>query len=655
MALDQLSFSPEQLRDFVLGEMDEAGIPLTATAGVNWVAVASALSEADKWERTLAAPNVAPGLARRINTIVEQRTDATPSEPITLWLKVGPGDTDWVNFGGGEDDHLVKASNSDTTAPGSLFRKTIDSATITRTLVTDPTDGNIQKVQLNAVASNPAIEGTKLWPAKTTNPLVRSSAYCLMKHSQGYGLGWSQWTRVDSEYGPYSFRENGLDTCVGYGTGLDPLPLPAGTRVLVRESGGYGGSGATGVGDGIYEVVVAEDAANGVHGVIRRTTDNNDSIGLRAGMVVQITGGSAVAYNGNWLQVANTGTIDPNSTAISWNVLTSFSPTVEYPLLTQAGVVANAPLDQYVNGLVENPLADTWIPIPIDHEAATVFESDPSLDLQYMASGIATFGVAAFASEAREDPQAMNQIKAVESLYRPSNPPGEKLIGVLATGISELFVGDNFTHNLEFQGAFTALAWQPGDVIVVQYFFRTQSDIIGSAGLSVYRPETFIRHPWQIPGGASGTTDHSALINRDRKVTNAQSWREHPHDSIGPSGRIHVLSSEVTVADGLLTMPADSNVAEVVSASNVILQGIAKADWLTGDEIRILFTVSGEEPKVTVLGSQDLGAASATHGALLLQDLAAVQNAGQMDFPGACTEVRFRLLSDGMWKWTGAI
>ena len=156
------------------------------------------------------------------------------------------------------------------------------------------------------------------------------------------------------------------------------------------------------------------------------------------------------------------------------------------------------------------------------------------------------------------------------------------------------------SYQAELETAFTNIA--PTDILLFSKFGRNTGTTPVTVAFTYGKPwVTKVKTTLLLP--IYGTTDHSVLDNRFPDVGPlAEDLPAHNWNGIGPSGRSHHELATATLADGILTIPNDSDFCVVAMSGATEITGINATGFLTDSNrtalIRVFITdASAGSPK----------------------------------------------------------
>jgi hypothetical protein len=302
-----------------------------------------------KWIKITFDPSVNPYYLDDISVpyppdTVSLQIDPLTDLPVAIWIKVDYGPLDWSKIWPAD----VAAIVSDPTF--------ITSITNNETLIT-----NITNLVVGA-ASSPTVAST-LYTAKVPDAKLRTSCRGLLQHGEGVGFDLT-WSRSPGAL--YTWQMNGF--VVGESTlyshllisktGGDDIMAAAGDRLLAWSSTPFGPDEPQAY--GIYVVVNPGDLTHPA--IIQRAPDANTPATICGGMTVQIDGPSNAEHNGDFFTLTTADPIVVDTTALTFSVSSSYTPTDKFELLTGPQLTSegasNETLDMswtYLSGDAEGP------------------------------------------------------------------------------------------------------------------------------------------------------------------------------------------------------------------------------------------------------------------------------------------------------------
>jgi hypothetical protein len=436
---------------------------------------------------------------------------------------------DW-DPGGADNDHLVKAKNDDATTVGGLHEKTIDSPTVTRTVVTS---GGVERVQFTANASAPGTQpdptetSSYLYPARIDDPLDMGSVHCVFGlETCGYDTFADEWTQSGDTFthtplgglpdtwfdgiNPYEWDDDGYSTLVG------KLVITPPTSELVA---------ADKVDAGVFEILdtgmhydnygTASATLVYTHAKLRRVDTLNASADFVQGMTYYVEYGDN--YAGNYATLQNASVV-LDTTEQEWTFSTSApSWSQSFELLSAAELVtrgaSTATLDLGVTAAVG--------------DGTVVMEGDDGETLFHMVSvppaalppGKVTFYLEGVLISGDKGDGVSNKITA--HLYDDDGVGGlTEVVSATSQHIDWSTNGHQTARDITFQGQCT-YSWPPGALdaghtLSARYEFATDSttDVAITFSYNSATRGTKVKVPWEN-SVFSGTNIHGELSGRD--------------------------------------------------------------------------------------------------------------------------------------------
>jgi hypothetical protein len=543
---------------------------------------------------TTVAPNTGGGLDYPIPAIVMQVDNS--GNFVALWWKSDDAPTKWKRIDAGWVSPFPGYYEGPMVAVGS------DTAGDSFTLA----HGNHSHPP-----GNPAIDGTYLFSAKKSDPLVRVSARCLLPWGAETGTLFSSlWTQIAGvstwQWSGFAGQLLGFDS-----SGSPTIVLQDGDIVVSWCPVTVEPPWTDPVHFFTYEVVDCGFHMVGGFGVstkpvIRRTSDANTPSGLRNGAYVRITG-SGVQYEGKYLRITTADPIEVDVTPLTLELLDTMSAAVSYELLTSTQLVTE-PADNDTADLVCSQSFGGDTPFP---QAFLTLAGTPGLTS--IPAGLQSFRV----EQVTVGTAANSGTVTLKLRAYIIDADGSTIIGTAFTAESPPLSLSSSSFVLEFQyNLASSVTLTSAQRLLLMPILST--DITQLVTLTI-RYNSASRGTWwktTMNFASFGTTNHLLLENTAQDVGAGQQ-ADHPWSAIGPSGRIHTKIGVGTESGGLITLPTDCNSCEVSIAGSTVL-GINAEGFLPGDVVRITITNASAGTTKTLMHNQ--GPSSPYKGLFLAKD-----------------------------------
>lgn len=545
-------------------------------------------------------------------TVAWQLTPTTDVPILAIWIKYGSGTYEWSKLwsSSGIDDHLVKARNSDATAVGGLLEKTIDSLTVTRTLVTD---AGVEKIQFNAVPQTPAQQqtsGSRLYPARINDPypyhvrgiLQTNRAYGNEAGEYNFG-GGSTWRPIA---GVSTWERDQVGVIFLSGTLYNPagtsfsdvMPAAAGDLCLV----GWGSNDPDIPPEHeadypffwIYEILNPGSATE--KSVIRRYA----SADLKNGAVAVIDDWTHAVglstyhptHYGKYFTINVDGPITENVTPVTLTMSSSYVSSTSYDLRTSYQLaIAGALLEsgESSNAAIVTSSAPAYIEIPRAYWLSLAGTPNLTTRAAGRWSAQGKFGAR---MEDEGDPQGAVTY-AYELRLRHLDGSFDTL-PFLSVAFPSC-AADSETRVLTAQADDAGGAQLDTDRWGLWVKVSTDSSYPIIASWSAWDVD---RSSWIQPPYTVGLpeSDHQTLSGRFPKVQNGEA-PAHAWDGIS-GGRAHGGIGTGSIDGSGIVTCADANTTKLILSNGETINGIVNSGWLDGD--RHLLAIYGATRTATV-------------------------------------------------------